>query len=111
MPFDPVSYAMGAKSAGGGSGGGVLVVHLAPDGDYWVCDKTATEIWTAAQNSSVSFMLGDSTAGEICTMTSATSDPGGFTFNFGSTGYMATAASGSDYPRYVNSGNYSPVPT
>ena len=42
MAFDPVSFAMGAKSGGGGSSGGVLVVGL--DMQTMTLDKTWQEI-------------------------------------------------------------------
>ena len=51
MPFDPVSYAMGASSSGGGGGGGggLIVVHSV-DG---VMDMKAGELYAAAQTSPV----------------------------------------------------------
>lgn len=87
-------------SGGGSSGGGVLVVHIAMDGDYWVCDKTAYEIWTATQSGIVLFMFGDSAEGTIYSLKSA-ENAGGYAFGFGDS-YLATATNGTDYPKYAD---------
>ena len=89
-----------AANGGGGSSGGVMLVHIALDGDYWVCDKTASEIWTAIQNGCVSFMFGDSTEGSIYPLKSAENDAG-YAFCFGDD-YLATATNGTDYPKYAD---------
>lgn len=91
------------KALGGGGGsssGGVLVVHIALNGDYWVCDKTASEIWTASQSGVVLFMFGDSTEGTIYSLKSA-ENGGGYAFGFGES-YIATATNGTDYPKYAD---------
>lgn len=82
----------------GGSGGGVLVVRIARNGDYLVCDKTASEIWTATQSGIVLLMFGDSTNGAIYPLKSAEIAAAGYFFHFGDD-YIATATNGTDYPK------------
>lgn len=54
MPFDPVSFAIGAKAAsGGGGGGGNLVVHVAVNNGTYTADKTAAEIYPYAVTGNV----------------------------------------------------------
>lgn len=94
------ALAGGSGGGGGSSGGGVLVVHIALNDDYWVCDKTASEIWTATQSGVVLFMFGDSTEGAIYSLKSA-ENAGGYSFGFGDS-YLATATNGTDYPKYAD---------
>lgn len=109
MSYTPTTWAAGdtvtaAKlnkiEQGVAAASGVLVVHIALNDDYWVCDKTASEIWTATQSGIVLFMFGDSTEGTIYSLKSAANDAG-YSFGFGDS-YIATATNGTDYPKYAD---------
>lgn len=57
MPFDPISYAMGASNSGGGSsGGGVLVVDIIQGDENDYIDATAKELIDALGEGKLVFL-------------------------------------------------------
>ncbi len=87
----------GQSGGGGSSGGGVLVVNVEPDGaNNDVCDKTAAEMYAAAQSGVI--ILRKAVAGEVHIVTESGYEEGfGYIFlDANSTAYRAE--NGTDYP-------------
>lgn len=80
------------------SGGGALLVTLTYDSDsgFYVCDKTASEMWASAQNGTIVFRLVEYGT-HLYTLHSALKDSGGYTFTM-STGESFDTDSDSGYP-------------
>ena len=88
-----------ANSQGGGGGG--LLVTLTYDSDLglYVCDKTAIEMWDAAQNGAFMFKLASGYSATLYALNYATknSSQGSYSFTT-STGEYFEAYSDSEYP-------------
>ncbi len=88
---------------GGSSGGGVLVVNMTWNGSTATADKTALEIYNAAQSGVVAFKEDN---GEGCSavglLHSVRLDSGLYEFYVGNCDgcYVFTATSGSEYPEF-----------
>ena len=79
-------------------GGGALLVTLTYDSDsgFYVCDKTASEMWASAQNGTIVFRLVEGGT-HLYALHSALKDSGGYTFTM-STGESFDTDSDSGYP-------------
>lgn len=96
--FDVVTYALAKKNAGGGSGGGVLVVNITEGsgGGFNVCDKTAAEMYQAFQSGLVQFNY-DGNGYSLC-VSAANVDGYGYVFTVGGSEAVFHADSGTDFP-------------
>ncbi len=99
-----VALAKGLGGSGGGSSGGALVVTLTIDTDTKnaTADKTAAEIWAAAQSGVVVFTGSTAYLGYEGTfvrpLIQADLSDNGYIFAFGSAFDAVDSASGSGYP-------------
>ena len=98
-----VSSGTGTLSWASGGGGGSLVVNVTFPHDIRTCDKTAAEIWAAAQSGHVAFLYEGSGTYYIDPLVQAIKWSGGsYTFYYGYGEYPnhVGANSGADYPTY-----------
>lgn len=88
-----------AGKGGGSGGGGVLLVTLTYDSDsgFYVCDKTASEMWASAQNGTIVFKLIVGSSTHLYTLYSAVKGSEGYDFTM-STGESFDTDSDSGYP-------------
>lgn len=95
-----------AKTFGGGgsSGGGLLVVNMTWNGPTATTDKTASEIYNAAQSGIVAFKeaIGEGYSA-VGLLHSVRLDSGAYEFYVGNGEgcYVFTASSGSEYPEHI----------
>ncbi len=84
--------------ASGGGGGGLLVtLTYEPGPGLYFCDKTAKEMWDAAQNGAFMFKLASGSSATLYALNYATKSSGSYSFAM-STGEYFEAASDSEYP-------------
>lgn len=91
-------------ASGGSSGGGVLVVHMTWDGSTATADKTASEIYNAAQSGVVAFKEDDGEGySAVGLLHSVRLDSGQYEFCVGNGEgcYVFSASSGSEYPECI----------